>query len=216
MNLSILPLLFFILPLGLDTLGVSISLGIKSQQDEIVAGKGLQIPAWLNSAVLFSLAETSMPLLGLAIGYASSLVISNFMHVVGPLILIGVGLWELLEESQEYIHKKKKSGLNTFQHNTPAKEQFQWRRQLLLALSISLDELAIGFSLGTVTVSHLDVVSVHPFVICIFIGIQGFFMTLIGVTLGRMLRTRLRIFKEWTEFLSTFLLIGLGIWLLMA
>jgi putative Mn2+ efflux pump MntP len=215
--MSFLPLLFFILPLGLDTLGVSISLGIKSQRDEIAVRerKGLQFPTWLISAVLFSLAETLMPLLGLAIGYATSLVISNIMHVVGPLILISVGLWELLEESQEYIHKKKRSGLNTSQHNSPAKEQFQWRRQLLLALSISLDELAIGFSLGTITVSHLSGVFVNPFILCILIGIQGFLMTLIGITLGRTLRTRLRTFKDWTEFLSAFLLIGLGIWLLV-
>ncbi len=211
--MSILPLLFFILPLGLDTLGVSISLGIKSQRDEIVTRKGLQIPSWLNSAVLFSLAETFMPLLGLAIGYTTALVISNFMHIVGPLILIGVGLWELIEEGQEYFNKKKMSGLNTCQYKAPSVEQFQWRHQLLLALSISLDELAIGFSLGTIAVSHL---TVHPFVICMLIGIQGFLMTMIGITLGRILRTRLRNLKEWTEFLSAFLLIGLGIWLLLA
>jgi len=82
-------------------------------------------------------------------------------------------------------------------------------------LSISLDELAIGFSLGTIAVSHVSVVTVHPLVICILIGIQGFLMTLIGIALGRMLQTRLRNFKEWTEYLSAFLLIGLGIWLLL-
>jgi len=215
--MSILPPLFFILPLGLDTLGVSISIGIKSRRDDIATVKRneFQFPAWLISAILFSLAETFMPLFGLAIGYATSLVISNFMHVVGPLILIGVGLWELLEEGQEYFNKKKMSGLNTFQYKAPAVEQFQWRRQLLLALSISLDELAIGFSLGTIAVSHVSVVTVHPFVICILIGIQGFLMTLIGIALGRMLQTRLRNFKEWTEYLSAFLLIGLGIWLLL-
>ena len=115
--MSILPLLFFILPLGLDTLGVSISIGIKSRRDDIATVKRneFQFPAWLISAILFSLAETFMPLFGLAIGYATSLVISNFMHVVGPLILIGVGLWELLEGGQEYFNKKKMSGLNTFQ-----------------------------------------------------------------------------------------------------
>ena len=157
-----------------------------------------------------------MPLIGLAIGYATSLVVTNFMHLVGPLILIGVGLWELLEESKEYFQKKKMSGLHTFQYKAPVEEQFQWRRQLLLALSISLDELIIGFSLGTIAVSHGSVVTVNPFVICILIGIQGFLMTLIGITLGRMLRTRLRNVKEWTEFLSAFLLIALGIWLLVA
>jgi putative Mn2+ efflux pump MntP len=217
LTLSFLPLLFFILPLGLDTLGVSISLGIKSQLDEISVqeGKGLQFPAWLNSAVLFSLAETLMPLVGLAIGYTTSLFISNIMHIFGPLILIGVGLWEILEEGQEYIHKKKKSRLHTTQSNALANEQFQWRRQLLLAFSISLDELVIGFSLGTITVSHLSGISVYPFLICILIGIQGFVMTLIGISLGRTLRTGLRTLKEWTEILSAFLLIGLGIWLLV-
>src|SRR5207253_2949682 len=103
--MSILPLLLFILPLGLDTLGVSISLGMKSRRDAIASGigKDIRLPTWFISAVLFSLAETLMPLFGLAIGYATSLVISNIMHVVGPLILIGVGLWELLEEGKEYL-----------------------------------------------------------------------------------------------------------------
>jgi putative Mn2+ efflux pump MntP len=40
-------------------------------------------------------------------------------------------------------------------------------------------------------------------------------MTLIGIALGRTLRTRLKALKEWTELLSAFLLIGLGIWLLL-
>jgi manganese efflux pump family protein len=213
MSMSILPLLLFILPLGLDTLGVSMSLGMKSRRDDRATGKAIRLPAWFTSAMLFSMAEAGMPLLGLAIGYATSLVISNFMHFVGPLILIGVGLWELLEESQEYFKKKKQSAFSTFHNKLPAEEQFQWRRQLLLALSVSLDELAIGFSLGTIAVSQQ---TVHPLVICMLIGIQGFLMTLIGITLGRMLRTRLRNFKEWTEFLSAFLLIGLGIWLLVA
>ena len=214
--MSILPLLLFILPLGLDTLGVSISLGLKSRRDDIASGrgKGFQLPAWFITAILFCLAETFMPLLGLAIGYATSLAISHIMHIVGPLILIGIGVWELLEEGQEYFKKYKRSGMNTFQHKIPAEEQFQWRRQLLLALSISLDELAIGFSLGTIVVLHDSVVTIHPVVICILIGIQGFLMTLIGITLGRMFRARLRNLKEWTEFLSAFLLIGLGIWLL--
>src|SRR6266849_4826807 len=100
-------LLLFILPLGLDTLGVSISLGIKSQRAEVSMSraKKLVFPAWLGSALLFSLAETLMPLVGLVIGYAASLVISNIMHFVGPLLLIGVGLWEVLEEVSERIRK---------------------------------------------------------------------------------------------------------------
>jgi putative Mn2+ efflux pump MntP len=215
--MSIFPLLLLILPLGLDTLGVSISLGIKSQETQMVERnrKGLHLPAWLSSAILFSLAETLMPLVGLAIGYAASLLISDIMHIAGSLFLISVGLWELMEETQEYFHKKREPRFTQSQYIAPSKAQFQWGRQLLLAYSISLDELAIGFSLGTITVSHLNSRAIQPIALCILIGIQGFLMTLIGIALGRTLRTTLRAVKEWTEFLSAFLLIGLGIWLLL-
>ncbi len=244
--MSILPLLLFVLPLGLDTLGVSISLGIKSQRHEITkrGRRSLQFPTWLNSAILFSLAETLMPLVGLTVGYAVSLLVSNVMHLLGPLILIGVGLWELLEEVRESIHKRKRQRDSTSRYKGPLKEQFQislanpegdhkdprpyydaeglrqqyqfnWKQQLLLALSISLDELAIGFSLGTITVSHSGRSAIQPIVLCILIGIQGFLMAVIGIVLGRTLRTRLMTIKEWSELLSAFLLIGLGIWLLV-
>jgi manganese efflux pump family protein len=215
--MSILPLLLFVLPLGLDTLGVSISLGIKSQRNEVVSQRKRSwgFPTWLQSAILFSLAETFMPLAGLAIGYASSLLLSDIMRFVGPLLLISVGLWELLEEAREYIRKKNAPKSNTSQYKAPLKTQFRWSYQLLLALSISLDELAVGFSLGTITVGHSSRVAFNPVTLCILVGIQGFLMTLVGIALGSTLRTRLRAFKEWSELLSAFLLIGLGIWLLV-
>ncbi len=220
-----LQLLLFLLPLGLDTLGISISLGIKSSSSSISGGEqqGRRLPLWLNSAILFSLAETTMPLFGLAIGYAASLVISDIMRFIGPLILIGVGLWELWEEIGERLakHKARAQGIKPVQSATTgatqagkakeAADRFQWRRQLLLALSVSLDELAVGFSLGTVTVAK----SINPVTLCILIGVQGFLMTLIGIASGRILRARLRAFKDWSEMLSGILLIGLGIWLLV-
>ncbi|GAC1347838.1 MAG: hypothetical protein NVSMB27_14150 [Ktedonobacteraceae bacterium] len=229
--LAMLQLLFFLLPLGLDTLGISISLGIKSSTSPISGGEqqGWRLPLWLNSAILFSLAETTMPLFGLAIGYAASLVISDIMRFIGPLILIGLGLWELWEEIGERLSIVMLSAAKQLSANrdrplqdattgatqadkaNEAANRFQWGRQLLLALSVSLDELAVGFSLGTVTVAK----SINPVTLCILIGVQGFLMTLIGIASGRILRTRLRAFKDWSELLSGILLIGLGIWLLV-
>lgn len=212
-------LLLFLLPLGLDTLGVSISLGIKSSRTEVAGDekRNRNVPAWLVSAVLFSLAETTMPLVGLLIGYAASLVVSGVMHFVGPLLLIGVGLWELAEEIRERLEQeKRKKTISSLSQapmvkTTSVDKQFHWGHQLLLALSVSLDELAIGFSLGSVTAAK----SISPLILCIFIGLQGLFMAVIGITLGRTLRTRLRSVKEWSELLSGLLLIGLGIWLLV-
>ena len=231
-----LRLLLFVLPLGLDTLGVSISLGIKSQphdksghHDKSAFGNAL--PPWLGSALLFSLAETVMPLVGLTIGYAVSLFLSSIMHILGPLLLIGVGLWELLQEVHERISRQGggTDGGGRRQADAPTaslppllttagaeKETApRWGRQLLLALSVSLDELAIGFSLGAITAGLPGSKTINTITLCILIGLQGFLMTLIGLTLGRTLRVRLKFVKEWTEFLSCFLLIALGAWLLL-
>src|SRR5437867_11666626 len=86
--MHLLQLLLFLLPLSIDTFGISVSLGIKSSRTSMPAGErpNQAIPLWLRSAILFSLAETIMPLIGLIIGYAISLMISNLMHYVGPLL----------------------------------------------------------------------------------------------------------------------------------
>ena len=94
---------------------------------------------------------------------------------------------------------------------------------MLLALSVSLDELAIGFSLGSLSTDSaggkigISEANLHlfPIVLCLFIGLQGFLMALLGLILGRTLSTRLKVFKEWSEILSALLLIGLGVWLLV-
>lgn len=214
-----LRLLLFVLPLGLDTLGISISLGIKSHHASVSVGSVSKrhIPSWLSAALLFSCAETIMPLIGLLIGYAASLVISNVMHYIGPLLLSAVGAWELVEETRERLEKRKFNSKASSKRTyvpvapVPVEKRNPLGRQLLLALSVSLDELAVGFSLGTVTVGR----GVSPLVLCLFIGLQGFLMTLLGLILGRTLRTRLRAVKDWSELLSGVLLIGLGIWLLV-
>src|SRR5260370_3556593 len=97
-----LRLLLFLLPLGLDTLGVSINVGIKSRLNDksgshhkwgsygsVECGlsrepiyrarhvKRNAFPPWLVSALLFSIAETVMPVVGLALGYAVSLLLSS-------------------------------------------------------------------------------------------------------------------------------------------
>jgi manganese efflux pump family protein len=218
MLMFLLQLLLLILPLGLDTFGVSLSLGIKSSSSPASGEqkKKLLFPYWLRSATLFSLAEMLMPVVGLIIGYAVSLVVSDVMHYVGAVLLIGVGGWELWEEGREHLRKRKQQGRIVAQKGAPvskpSQEQFYWGQQLLLALSISLDELAIGFSLGSITAGK----TISPIFICVLIGLQGFLLTLIGLSLGRTLRTRLKPLKEWSELFSAFLLVGLGIWLLVS
>ena len=218
--MSSLQLLLVILPLGLDTLGVSLSLGIRSFLRPVSDEKekrSIFSYDWLRLALLFSLAEMLMPIVGLGVGYAVSLLVSNVMHYVGPLLLIGVGAWELWEEGRAYLRKKRQQpGVVPPQADAPASLSSQVRmrrgRQLLLALSVSLDELAIGFSLGSITSGK----AVSPIVLCLLIGLQGFLLTVVGLSLGRTLRARLKPLKEGSEYLSALLLIGLGVWLLVS
>jgi putative Mn2+ efflux pump MntP len=204
----------YLLPLGLDTLGVSISIGIKSHSSSLTTQNSAPLQ-WLRSALLFSLAEMLMPLLGLGIGYGASLAVSGIMHVVGPLILVAIGVWELIEEARERLTKRKSRGSSLQQVQRDEKDVHTetpiWVRQLLLALSISLDELAIGFSLGGTTIIGKN--GLNPLVLCVFIGIQSFLITAIGITSGRALQMRLKPLQEWSELLSALVLIGLGIWL---
>lgn len=212
-------LLLIILPLGLDTLGISLSLGMKSLSRSASGEKEERrpiFPYWLRSAMLFSLAEMLMPVLGLVVGYAATSLVSNVMRYIGPILLIGVGAWELWEEGRESLRKKKQWSATTPHNKIPeslsSQERFHLGRQLLLALSVSLDELAIGFSLGSITAGK----TISPITLCLLIGLQGFLLTVIGLSLGRTLRARLKLLKEWSELLSAFLLIGLGIWLLVS
>jgi putative Mn2+ efflux pump MntP len=213
-----LRLLLVLLPLGLDTLGVSISLGIKSALSA-AQGRESMFPLWIRSALLFSAAEMTMPLIGLAIGYAASLVITDITSFVGPLVLIIVGLWELIEEGRERLHKRNVQREKFQQQtSTPSRssiESSSWVRQFLLALSVSIDELAIGFSLGAILASIPGGQTLQPLVLCLLIGVQSCLMTAIGLALGRTLRIRLKPVKEWSELLSALLLIGLGIWLFL-
>lgn len=210
-------LLALILPLGLDTLGVSLGLGMRTASQPLASG-GKGLPMWMRTATLFALAEMLMPIVGLLIGAALSSLLSDVMHYIGALLLISIGFWECVEEGREYLNQRKKrlqatgagEGALSPSASTPqpVTEHFQWSRQIMLALSVSLDELAVGFSFGSV-----KNITISPVTLCLFIGLQGFLMAILGLTLGRTLRFRLKAFKEWSELLSAALLIALGVWL---
>ena len=73
-----------------------------------------------------------------------------------------------------------------------------------LGLSISLDELAIGFSLGLVGLPAVPVIAA--------IGVQAFLAVQLGLTVGARAGERLR---ENAERLAALALIGLGIFVLV-
>lgn len=143
------------LSLGLDTFGVAVGLGLS----------GLDRSRQMRFGFTFALAEGIMPLVGLAIGGGLAHVIGDIASYLAIVLLMGVGvysIWESFGEEEE----------RSYDDAAPA-------RLLALALSVSIDELAVGFSLGLLGV---------PIVLAIlYIAVQAFVVTLIGTALGRRL-----------------------------
>lgn len=143
-----------ILPLGLDTFAVSAALGLG----------GLPARERLRIALLFTTFEAGMPLIGLAAGVPLRNAIGPAAGYVAIALLFAMGIYTLVfDEGDDGERRKKPSG--------------SWGAgALILGLSVSLDELAIGFTIGLLRLPIIPVV--------IFIAAQAFIAAQVGVRLG--------------------------------
>lgn len=149
-------LVAFVIPLGFDTFAVAVLLGIRRL-------------APLRPAVTFALFEATMPLIGLWLGRFAGARFEAPAQVLGGLILIGVAVHigrEALEDDEEV------EGL-TFG---------TLRLAVAAGLGVSMDELAIGFPMGT---SGLPI----PLTLAA-IGAQTFVVTFVGIAAGGVIGAR--------------------------
>lgn len=176
-------LIALVLPLGLDTFAVVSALGINSQ--DLAPGRRLRV------SLLMAGFEALMPLLGLAVGAPLGRAIGSVADYVAAGILIAFGLYTLTsgQRDEEGVRRLLQGG--------------GWSA-LVLGLSVSLDELAIGFTLGLLRLPVLVVV--------ISIAGQAFLLSQLGLRLGGWVGERLR---EASERLAGVALVGLGIGLVV-
>ncbi len=177
-----LKLIALIIPLALDTFVVSTALG---------AG-GLPAKHRLRISLLFTLFEGGMPLVGLGLGASLSAAIGSTAEYVAIGLLVAFGIYVLVVEDEEAEEAKVSHLLGPIGYGT-----------LLLGLSISIDELAIGFSLGLL---HLPKAAA-----LIFIGIQAFVVAQIGLRLGSRVKESVR---EVAEKFVGIALVTVGLFLL--
>jgi putative Mn2+ efflux pump MntP len=173
-------LIALILPLGLDTFAVSAALG----------ALGASRQHRLRISLLFAAFEAGMPLIGLALGAPLGRAIGDTADYIAIGVLFGFGLYTLFgpEEDDERLGRLL---------------QLRGASALLLGTSISLDELAIGFTLGLLRLPAALVI--------VLIGVQAFVVTQLGLRLGHRLSERVR---EGTERLAGVVLIVLALALL--
>jgi putative Mn2+ efflux pump MntP len=156
----VLRLILLVLPLGLDTFAVSAALGLR----------GLPPRQRVRVSLVMAGFEAAMPILGLLLGRALGHLVGSAADYVAIGVLAAVGAWMVVQDDDE----EEVAGLAD-QHGLML---------LALGLSVSLDELAIGFTIGLLHLSlRLAVV---------LIGAQAFLFSQLGLRLGSHLNEAFR------------------------
>ncbi len=175
-------LIALVLPLGLDTFAVSAAIGVG----------GLSTGRRLRLSVLMAIFEAGMPLVGLALGVPVGHVVGAAADYVAIVVLWAFGVYTLVDRGDGEVEQLRELGRVT-----------GWSA-LVLGLSVSLDELAVGFTLGLLRLPTLLVV--------VLIGVQAFVLSQLGLRLGARVGSDVR---EGAERLAGLVLIALGLGLLI-
>jgi putative Mn2+ efflux pump MntP len=180
----VLRLLAFVLPLGLDSFAVAAAIG---------ASQVTTARQRLRISLVFVLFEGGMPLIGLGLGSALARGIGHAADYLAAAAVIGIGAWMLLADGQD---EEAKAGRLTSSHGLAL---------VALGISISLDELAIGFTIGLVGVPVIAVI--------VAIALQAFLAAQVGLAIGARIGER---WRERAERAAGIALILLGGYLITA
>lgn len=169
------------LSLGLDTFAVALGLGLA----------GSPRSQWRRIGLNFAFFEGGMPIVGLFLGRHLSGVLGEKAGYAAACLLILVGLLAIKEACGD--------------RDDDAPSAVMTNRHLLLTgLSVSLDELAVGFSLGVLHVALGPALA--------YIVVQALAITFLGLSLGSRLGERL---EDKAELASGIVLTLLGAALLL-
>jgi putative Mn2+ efflux pump MntP len=177
-----LKLLGFVLPLGLDSFAVATAIGAAQATT-----------AWqrLRISLILVIFEGGMPLIGLGLGSVLAHRIGVAAGYLAAIIVGGIGAWALLSNEQDEGAKASRITAS------------RGLALMGLGVGISMDELAIGFSIG---LTRLPVT-----VVIAAIAIQAFAAAQLGLTTGARIAER---WRERTERLAGIAFIVLGAYLI--
>jgi len=160
----VLKFLAFVLPLGLDSFAVAAAIGAIR---ETTAAERLRV------SLVFVIFEGGMPLIGLGLGRALAHGIGQVANYLAAAAVIAIGAWMLLARDSG---DEERAGRIISSRGVAL---------VALGISISLDELAIGFTIG---LARLPVIAV-----IVAIAFQAFVAAQLGLAIGA------RIGERWRE-----------------
>jgi len=176
----VLALVLVALSLGLSNFAAAIGIGVA----------GVDARTRVRVGVVFGIFEAGMPILGLALGHALASTLGHAARWVGAGLLIATGAYGLI--------KALRAGAAGAPG--PPADQQQLGRLLVTGIALSIDNLAVGFALGTYHVS-LPLAAV-------VIGTVSITMSLAGLELGARIGMRA---GQRGELLGGLVLIGVGV-----
>jgi len=169
---------------------VALSLGLSNFAAAIGIGvAGVDARTRVRVGVVFGIFEAGMPILGLALGHSLASTLGHAAHWVGGGLLIATGAYALIQALR--------SGAEA-----PASPEGQQQlgRLIVTGIALSIDNLAVGFALGTYHVS-LPLAAAA-------IGTVSVAMSLAGLELGARIGMRA---GQRGELLGGLVLIGVGV-----
>jgi putative Mn2+ efflux pump MntP len=178
----VLKLLAFVLPLGLDSFAVAAAIG---------AIQATTAAQRLRISLVFVAFEGGMPLIGLGLGRGLARGVGDAAGYLAAAAVIAVGAWMLLDRGPD---DEERAGRILASRGLAL---------VALGISISLDELAIGFSIG---LARLPVTAV-----IVAIAVQAFVAAQLGLAIGARVSDR---WRERAEQVAGAALILLGAYLL--
>jgi len=177
----VLALLLVAVSLGLSNFAAAVGIGVA----------GVDADTRVRVGLVFGIFETGMPLLGLLLGHSLARTLGHAAHWAGAGLLIATGGYAVLQAVR--AHAKE-------QHQPPGEATQRPGRLLITGLALSIDNLAIGFALGTYHVSLA--------LAAIIIGAVSVTLSLAGLELGGRIGART---GKRGELLGGLVLIGVGI-----
>jgi putative Mn2+ efflux pump MntP len=167
---------------------VSLSVGLSNFAGSIGIGlSGINARTRLRVGIAFGLFEALMPIVGLLLGQAVAGYLGNIAKYVGSAILIVTGAYTIWQGRRVTGPPESPPSLQT-------------HRLIVMALALSIDNLAVGFALA---VYRINIV-----LAAVTMGVISVAMSLIGLELGSRLGTRV---EAWSEELGGGVLILVGI-----
>jgi manganese efflux pump family protein len=165
------------LVIGSNNLAIAMAIGAQGQ---------IRRMGWVVG--VFGLFEFIVPLAGFWIGRQAAEGIGVHSAWIAPLLLALLGGWTIRSAFQERSQSIRMARMTT-----------SWPGLLILSLSISLDNLVVGFSLG--------LKGADPLLIALTISLFAMGFTWFGIQIGSMAR---RHWERYAEFGAGVLLLGLA------